>query len=112
MDLLPSFLTFPMSVFENFSHLFLCFFFFPHEEFQPLTSHMHCRFLSSRLFPLTGSFHPCYQETNAIHVNVGAGSYLEVNIPMTVGEEGERARRKATAGAFSFTAHLSSWTTQ
>ncbi|XP_056152226.1 bridge-like lipid transfer protein family member 1 [Lampris incognitus] len=28
------------------------------------------------------------RETNAIHVNVGAGSYLEVNIPMTVGEEG------------------------
>lgn len=28
------------------------------------------------------------QETNAIHVNVGAGSYLEVNIPMTVGENG------------------------
>ena len=31
----------------------------------------------------------CYKETNAIHVNVGAGSYLEVNIPMTVGENGE-----------------------
>lgn len=29
------------------------------------------------------------QETNAVHVNVGAGSYLEVNIPMTVGENGE-----------------------
>ncbi|XP_072563835.1 bridge-like lipid transfer protein family member 1 isoform X4 [Paramormyrops kingsleyae] len=28
------------------------------------------------------------RETNAIHVNVGAGSYLEVNIPMTVGEDG------------------------
>nr|XP_015825985.2 bridge-like lipid transfer protein family member 1 isoform X4 [Nothobranchius furzeri] len=28
------------------------------------------------------------RETNAIHVNVGAGSYLEVNIPMTVGENG------------------------
>ncbi|XP_037098160.1 transmembrane protein KIAA1109 homolog isoform X2 [Syngnathus acus] len=28
------------------------------------------------------------RETNAIHVNVGAGSYLEVNIPMTVGETG------------------------
>lgn len=28
------------------------------------------------------------QETNAVHVNVGAGSYLEVNIPMTVGENG------------------------
>nr|XP_061781040.1 bridge-like lipid transfer protein family member 1 isoform X3 [Nerophis lumbriciformis] len=28
------------------------------------------------------------RETNAIHVNVGAGSYLEVNIPMTVGEIG------------------------
>ncbi|XP_034153444.1 transmembrane protein KIAA1109 homolog isoform X3 [Esox lucius] len=28
------------------------------------------------------------RETNAIHVNVGAGSYLEVNIPMTVGEAG------------------------
>uniref|UniRef100_A0AAQ6IKS7 Bridge-like lipid transfer protein family member 1 C-terminal domain-containing protein n=1 Tax=Anabas testudineus TaxID=64144 RepID=A0AAQ6IKS7_ANATE len=28
------------------------------------------------------------RETNAIHVNVGAGSYLEVNIPMTVGEKG------------------------
>ncbi|XP_037550709.1 transmembrane protein KIAA1109 homolog [Nematolebias whitei] len=28
------------------------------------------------------------EETNAIHVNVGAGSYLEVNIPMTVGEDG------------------------
>ncbi|MGH0163852.1 UNVERIFIED_CONTAM: hypothetical protein FKN15_068207 [Acipenser sinensis] len=27
-------------------------------------------------------------ETNAVHVNVGAGSYLEVNIPMTVGETG------------------------
>lgn len=29
------------------------------------------------------------QETNAVHVNVGAGSYLEINIPMTVGENGE-----------------------
>ncbi|XP_053700675.1 bridge-like lipid transfer protein family member 1 isoform X3 [Synchiropus splendidus] len=28
------------------------------------------------------------RETNAIHVNVGAGSYLEVNIPMTVGDNG------------------------
>ncbi|CAJ1073974.1 transmembrane protein KIAA1109 homolog isoform X10 [Xyrichtys novacula] len=28
------------------------------------------------------------RETNAIHMNVGAGSYLEVNIPMTVGENG------------------------
>ncbi|XP_067898642.1 bridge-like lipid transfer protein family member 1 isoform X11 [Heterodontus francisci] len=28
------------------------------------------------------------RETNAIHVNVGAGSYLEVNVPMTVGENG------------------------
>ncbi|XP_030626570.1 bridge-like lipid transfer protein family member 1 [Chanos chanos] len=28
------------------------------------------------------------RETNAIHVNVGAGSYLEVNIPMMVGENG------------------------
>nr|XP_033794435.1 transmembrane protein KIAA1109 homolog isoform X3 [Geotrypetes seraphini] len=28
------------------------------------------------------------RETNAVHVNVGAGSYLEVNIPMTVGEIG------------------------
>ncbi|XP_041130046.1 transmembrane protein KIAA1109-like isoform X4 [Polyodon spathula] len=28
------------------------------------------------------------RETNAVHVNVGAGSYLEVNIPMTVGETG------------------------
>uniref|UniRef100_UPI00358EAAD5 bridge-like lipid transfer protein family member 1 n=1 Tax=Myxine glutinosa TaxID=7769 RepID=UPI00358EAAD5 len=28
------------------------------------------------------------RETNAIHVNIGAGSYLEVNIPMIVGEEG------------------------
>ncbi|MFT7806383.1 uncharacterized protein KIAA1109 homolog isoform X8 [Arapaima gigas] len=28
------------------------------------------------------------RETNAIHVNVGAGSYLEINIPMTVGENG------------------------
>ncbi|XP_061700535.1 bridge-like lipid transfer protein family member 1 isoform X14 [Syngnathoides biaculeatus] len=28
------------------------------------------------------------RETNAIHVNVGAGSYLEVNIPMTVRETG------------------------
>ncbi|KAL0968995.1 hypothetical protein UPYG_G00220970 [Umbra pygmaea] len=28
------------------------------------------------------------RETNAIHVNVGAGSYLEVNIPMTVGDAG------------------------
>ncbi|XP_072313657.1 bridge-like lipid transfer protein family member 1 [Eucyclogobius newberryi] len=28
------------------------------------------------------------RETNAIHVNVGAGSYLEVNIPMTVGKTG------------------------
>ncbi|XP_073775869.1 bridge-like lipid transfer protein family member 1 isoform X47 [Danio rerio] len=28
------------------------------------------------------------RETNAVHVNVGAGSYLEVNIPMTVGENG------------------------
>uniref|UniRef100_H3AGP3 Bridge-like lipid transfer protein family member 1 n=1 Tax=Latimeria chalumnae TaxID=7897 RepID=H3AGP3_LATCH len=28
------------------------------------------------------------KETNAVHVNVGAGSYLEVNIPMTVGENG------------------------
>ncbi|KAK1791549.1 hypothetical protein P4O66_013549, partial [Electrophorus voltai] len=28
------------------------------------------------------------RETNAIHVNVGAGSYLEVNIPMTIGENG------------------------
>lgn len=29
------------------------------------------------------------QETNAVHVNVGAGSYLEINIPMTVSENGE-----------------------
>lgn len=29
-----------------------------------------------------------WQETNAVHVNVGAGSYLEVNIPMTVAEDG------------------------
>ncbi|XP_063271495.1 bridge-like lipid transfer protein family member 1 isoform X3 [Prinia subflava] len=28
------------------------------------------------------------RETNAVHVNVGAGSYLEINIPMTVGENG------------------------
>ncbi|XP_056616066.1 bridge-like lipid transfer protein family member 1 isoform X1 [Triplophysa dalaica] len=28
------------------------------------------------------------RETNAVHVNVGAGSYLEVNIPMAVGENG------------------------
>ncbi|XP_069487254.1 bridge-like lipid transfer protein family member 1 isoform X10 [Ambystoma mexicanum] len=28
------------------------------------------------------------RETNAVHVNVGAGSYLEVNIPMTVSENG------------------------
>ncbi|XP_041120860.1 transmembrane protein KIAA1109-like isoform X4 [Polyodon spathula] len=28
------------------------------------------------------------RETNAVHINVGAGSYLEVNIPMTVGETG------------------------
>ncbi|XP_077586910.1 bridge-like lipid transfer protein family member 1 isoform X3 [Stigmatopora nigra] len=28
------------------------------------------------------------RETNAIHVNVGAGSYLEVNIPTTVGDTG------------------------
>ncbi|XP_062839680.1 bridge-like lipid transfer protein family member 1 isoform X4 [Anolis carolinensis] len=28
------------------------------------------------------------RETNAVHVNVGAGSYLEVNIPMTVAENG------------------------
>ncbi|XP_032872772.1 transmembrane protein KIAA1109 homolog isoform X2 [Amblyraja radiata] len=28
------------------------------------------------------------RETNAIHVNVGAGSYLEVNVPMTVDENG------------------------
>ncbi|XP_051507194.1 transmembrane protein KIAA1109 homolog isoform X2 [Myxocyprinus asiaticus] len=28
------------------------------------------------------------RETNAVHMNVGAGSYLEVNIPMTVGENG------------------------
>ncbi|TRY60510.1 hypothetical protein DNTS_001480 [Danionella cerebrum] len=28
------------------------------------------------------------RETNAVHVNVGAGSYLEVNIPMTVEENG------------------------
>ncbi|XP_072351819.1 bridge-like lipid transfer protein family member 1 isoform X8 [Scyliorhinus torazame] len=28
------------------------------------------------------------RETNAIHVNVGAGSYLEVNVPMTVSENG------------------------
>uniref|UniRef100_UPI00398F7960 bridge-like lipid transfer protein family member 1 n=1 Tax=Pristiophorus japonicus TaxID=55135 RepID=UPI00398F7960 len=28
------------------------------------------------------------RETNAIHVNVGAGSYLEVNVPMTVGING------------------------
>ncbi|XP_052469362.1 transmembrane protein KIAA1109 homolog isoform X6 [Carassius gibelio] len=28
------------------------------------------------------------RETNAVHVNVGAGSYLEVNIPMTVGDNG------------------------
>lgn len=32
--------------------------------------------------------HCSLQETNAVHVNVGAGSYLEVNIPMTVGEDG------------------------
>ncbi|XP_059373790.1 bridge-like lipid transfer protein family member 1 isoform X2 [Carassius carassius] len=28
------------------------------------------------------------RETNAVHVNVGAGSYLEINIPMTVGDNG------------------------
>ncbi|XP_054419437.1 bridge-like lipid transfer protein family member 1 isoform X3 [Pteronotus mesoamericanus] len=28
------------------------------------------------------------RETNAVHVNVGAGSYLEINIPMTVAEQG------------------------
>nr|XP_056711844.1 bridge-like lipid transfer protein family member 1 [Euleptes europaea] len=28
------------------------------------------------------------RETNAVHVNVGAGSYLEINIPMTVDEKG------------------------
>ncbi|KAG8511214.1 Transmembrane protein, partial [Galemys pyrenaicus] len=28
------------------------------------------------------------QETNAVHVNVGAGSYLEINIPVTVEEGG------------------------
>ncbi|XP_058888337.1 bridge-like lipid transfer protein family member 1 isoform X4 [Acipenser ruthenus] len=28
------------------------------------------------------------RETNAVHINVGAGSYLEVNIPVTVGETG------------------------
>ncbi|KAG8134646.1 hypothetical protein E2320_007756 [Naja naja] len=28
------------------------------------------------------------RETNAVHVNVGAGSYLEINIPMTVTENG------------------------
>ncbi|KAF7252839.1 hypothetical protein EYD10_01996 [Varanus komodoensis] len=28
------------------------------------------------------------RETNAVHVNVGAGSYLEINIPMTVAENG------------------------
>ncbi|XP_072481304.1 bridge-like lipid transfer protein family member 1 isoform X3 [Notamacropus eugenii] len=28
------------------------------------------------------------RETNAVHVNVGAGSYLEINIPMIVGENG------------------------
>ncbi|XP_037753085.1 transmembrane protein KIAA1109 homolog isoform X21 [Chelonia mydas] len=28
------------------------------------------------------------RETNAVHVNVGAGSYLEINIPMTVSENG------------------------
>ncbi|OWK14243.1 hypothetical protein Celaphus_00000470, partial [Cervus elaphus hippelaphus] len=28
------------------------------------------------------------RETNAVHVNVGAGSYLEINIPMTVEENG------------------------
>ncbi|MBZ3874504.1 hypothetical protein SUZIE_128270 [Sciurus carolinensis] len=28
------------------------------------------------------------EETNAVHVNVGAGSYLEINIPMTVEENG------------------------
>ncbi|XP_053786566.1 bridge-like lipid transfer protein family member 1 isoform X6 [Desmodus rotundus] len=28
------------------------------------------------------------RETNAVHVNVGAGSYLEINIPMTVAEHG------------------------
>ncbi|XP_036914479.1 transmembrane protein KIAA1109 homolog isoform X1 [Sturnira hondurensis] len=28
------------------------------------------------------------RETNAVHVNVGAGSYLEINIPMTVSEHG------------------------
>lgn len=33
------------------------------------------------------------QETNAVHVNVGAGSYLEINIPMTVGENGELVLR-------------------
>ena len=30
-----------------------------------------------------------WQETNAVHVNVGAGSYLEINIPMTVEENGK-----------------------
>lgn len=30
-----------------------------------------------------------WQETNAVHVNVGAGSYLEINIPMTIAEHGE-----------------------
>lgn len=36
----------------------------------------------------------CWQETNAVHVNVGAGSYLEVNIPMTVTENGKLKQKK------------------
>lgn len=35
------------------------------------------------------------QETNAVHVNVGAGSYLEINIPMTVEENGKLHRVSA-----------------
>ncbi|XP_017159132.1 uncharacterized protein KIAA1109-like [Poecilia reticulata] len=34
------------------------------------------------------------RETNAIHVNVGAGSYLEVNIPMTVGQNGKQQQQQ------------------
>lgn len=48
----------------------------------------------------------CCQETNAIHVNVGAGSYLEVNIPMTVGENGKCAFESAAGPYVQASAHV------
>lgn len=62
------------------------------EAFEPFSNKLFT-FLFTLLSPFLW-LHPCYKETNAIHVNVGAGSYLEVNIPMTVGENGKTSRPK------------------